>query len=86
MGNGTTSEYIKKAEATNFSPSERIHIYNVIIRVWQNHINILLPKIYQYWPFIYNAYQILFEILYQLKDQYRIATEGMKLVKLKVVY
>ena len=62
-------------------PSEKIFAFNMLIHAWEEHLKGLMGDFFNNWPFIYNSYQQLFEILYITKDHLRIADNGIRLAK-----
>jgi hypothetical protein len=76
------NQIIKEIEIKIEPISERLNIYNILINIWETHIKNLVSDLYNNWPFIYNAYNFIFEILYILNDSNRISEIGIRLVKI----
>jgi hypothetical protein len=74
-------DILNNIEIINIPNSEKLHYYNEIIKVWESHLRFLVTNFFNNWPFIYNAYHQLFEILFKIKDFTRIANNGILLAK-----
>jgi len=62
-------------------PSEKYHIYNDLINIWELYIKNLLDDFFENWPYIYASYNQLFQILFLIKDTRRVIDIGVKLVR-----
>ena len=71
-------------ESSNAQSSEKYHYYNHMIRIWENYIKTLVEHLYENWPFVYSAYQQLFNILFITKDHNKIAENGLRLARILV--
>lgn len=68
-------------KTASIPPSEKYHIYNDLINVWELYIKSLLDDFFENWPYIYASYNQLFQILFLIKDTRRVIDTGVKLVK-----
>ncbi len=76
------NQIIKEIEINVEPISERLNIYNILISIWESHIQNLVSDLYNNWPLIYDAYNFIFEILSFLNDSNRISEIGIRLVKI----
>ena len=76
------NQIIKEIEINIEAISERLNIYNILINIWESHIRNLVSDLHYNWPFIYDAYNCIFEILSIVNDSNRISEIGIRLVKI----
>jgi hypothetical protein len=74
-----TDAFLLKLEGIGLSPTERLNHINDLAQIWEQHLQNMEQDFYPNWAFIYTAYGKLFDILFMIKDNYRIVENGLKL-------
>ncbi len=72
------------SQIEEITDSERFLLYTNIVEIWEEYILYLSLDFEENWPFIYNAFIHLFDILVLIEDYSRLIKNGLDLVKILI--
>ncbi|MHA1648228.1 MAG: hypothetical protein ACTSVL_11690 [Promethearchaeota archaeon] len=81
-----TERIIEKLEIRALSKMEQDKIILEILDLWEENLISIIDSFSENWPFIYNVYQIIFDLLVLLKDYSQILQYGFQLANILVKY